>query len=307
MARILVTGATGFLGASLLKGLKGNYAIMATKRSSSSLFRLDCLTEKIQWVCTDERDWKDKAVVFAPEVIIHAAWLGVEARERDDVLLQAGNIRLLEDLLDVAHRSGTASFIGFGSQAEYGEFSGVVTEDYPLAPTSEYGRTKVKCAAILRDFCEACGINWYWLRLFSFFGEGQGENWLIPSAIKHMLSGQEMALTEGMQKYAYFYARDLGNIIEKILSTNGLPGIYNISGAESITIRELLERIRDKVTPSYALAFGTLPYRNGQAMHMAGSFSRFTGQIGPVALTPFDNALDHTIDYYKKRYKSPDP
>ena len=303
MARLLITGASGFLGSSLLKGLDPSHDILATRRASSGFQRLGHLAEAMQWIDMERADWKARTRDFAPEVIIHAAWLGVEAKDRDNNATQEANLHLWEDLLHIAGEAGTKKVIGFGSQAEYGDFSGVGVEDAELNPLTVYGRTKIKCADMLRAFCTAGGVDWYWLRLFSFFGEGQGDDWLIPSAIRHILSGTEMSLTEGLQKYAYFYAGDLGAVIEQILRVQGASGIYNISGREPMSVRDLLERIRDKTNPSYALKFGTLPYRPGQPMFVAGDMGKFARQIGTVVETPFGDALDKTIQSYARLYK----
>lgn len=302
MTKVLLTGATGFLGIQIANYLQVQYELIGLKRKSSDLSGLTAEGLNIQWIDLDDDDWTNKVLSVKPDVIIHSAWIGVEAADRNDWGKQSQNILLLQQLLSLAEQCGTRTFIGMGSQAEYGTYSGIKSEHEAVKPNDGYGAAKVFCSEILNAICTRAHINWYWLRLFSFFGEGERETWLIPSVIKKIINKEVLELTPGEQRYAYLYAGNLGLICEKFISGNADSGIYNISSENAISIKELIETIRDAIDPTYPLIFGKLPYREGQAMHMQGDMTKLNNAMGKIQFITFQTALQKTILYYKNLF-----
>jgi nucleoside-diphosphate-sugar epimerase len=301
MAKVFITGITGFLGANIGRVLVNNgHQVIATLRDGSSTELCKDYSDKVNWVQQNADDWVSLVCAYTPQIIIHCAWIGVGHHDRDNWDNQHLNINYLYKVLEITKRSCADKFIGLGSQAEYGQFEGVVTEDYPVKPTEAYGRVKVICAELIKQYCTQHRINWYWLRLFSFFGKGESEKWLIPSLVKRMHTDTQMDFTAGEQKYAYLYVNDLGLAINSIITQQGKSGIYNISGKKVLTLRCLIEHIRDKVNSSFQLNFGALPYRQNQAMHMQGDSATFVNEFGEFDVSNFDQALSDTIDYLKK-------
>jgi len=303
MNRILITGATGFLGSEIAAGIGKDNELIALKRRNSDLSRWT--DAGLQPTCIDlEGDWKSEAINWKPDIIVHSAWIGVEATERDDWGTQIKNIQFLSDILDVAAKSNVKKLISMGSQAEYGYIDTVVKENAPLEPNTAYGAIKVAASQIVKTFCIQHNIDWYWLRLFSFFGEGESENWLIPSVIKKMLNEEEVNMTEGKQQYAYLYVKDLSVAVQQIIKTTGNSGIYNISSGAAITLKALVENIRELLGVKSRLNFGAIPYRQGQSMLIQGDATKFNELIGTFEKTTFDTALMDTVNYYQTKFKS---
>lgn len=298
MAKVLITGATGFLGSNIAEFLlEQSHDVIATHRTTSSKKLCNNIENDIKWVNQDNERWEQEIIDLKPEVVIHSAWLGVTHQDRDNWESQLLNIKYLEKLLLVVQKAGVIKFIGLGSQAEYGAYNGIIDETAPCRPFQAYGCVKIICSELARQFCSYHQIDWYWLRLFSFFGKGESENWLIPSLIKKILTAEEMDLTAGEQKYSYLYVKDMALAIENIIRATGASGIYNISGDKLITLRRLVEQIRDNLKPGFQLNFGSLPYRPNQAMHMQGSSAKFIKEFGAFAASDFDESLSKTVKY----------
>jgi nucleoside-diphosphate-sugar epimerase len=300
MSNILITGITGFLGSHIAEELShSGINVIGLKRVNSDTWRCADFEEKITWLNLDGEDnWKEKINELKPEVIIHSAWIGVEAKYRDDWKKQAENINFLVELLDVSKQINLRQFVFLGSQAEYGFFEGKITEDEPVMASNAYGSIKLASLEILRTFSEINSINWIWLRLFSLFGEKEGENWLIPSVIKKMMNDDGMDFTFGEQKYAYMYVKDFSKIIHSILIKSIHSGIYNVSSNQPIQLKSLIETLGAKINPSFKLNFGSIPYRQHQSMHIEGDTSKLTKEIGLTEFTDFNAALQNTIQYY---------
>jgi nucleoside-diphosphate-sugar epimerase len=301
--RVVVTGATGFLGSHIAELLtEEGYEVYGTKRCSSNLSLCSSFSHKINWIDADKENWMFSLEEISPNIIIHSMWIGVDAANRNDKNQQLQNCILTEKLLGLSNKLKISKFIGLGSQAEYGKFFGKITEESPLLPESAYGVAKNMCANMTRIFCEENNIKWFWLRLFPLFGERESEKWLIPSIIKAILTQNAMDFTLGEQKYAYLYVKDFAKAVLEVVKTNACSGIYNVSSSNPLPLKKIITDIRDKINPSFQLNFGKLPYRQGQSMHIEGNVSKFEKWIAKIPSSNFDENLDQTIAYYKKLY-----
>jgi UDP-glucose 4-epimerase len=298
---ILITGITGFLGSHIAENLINNYNVIGLKRKNSNVSRCEEYKDKVIWIDIDgEKDYTKELTNYFIDTIIHGAWIGVESNERDDWLIQAKNIQFLLELLQVAKNTAIKKFIFLGSQAEYGNINGIVSEVEDCEALNAYGSVKLACLEILKTFSKNNNINWIWLRLFSLFGEKENENWLFPSLIEKIKTQSEMDFTLGEQKYAYLYVKDLALIIDKIVRFEIQSGIYNVSSDIVRSIRSLVEEVRDRINPKFQLNFGALKYRDNQSMHMQGSINKLNDQIGKHEFTDFSVAIENTIKYYNK-------
>ena len=302
---VLITGVTGFLGSHLGKFLQEqNYFVIGTRRDASNLKNCIEFNDRITWLNIDEDLWKEKAIGWKPKIIINAAWSGVKALERDDWGLQAKNLNFLQDLLYIAENSNTQKFIGIGSQAEYGFTDRIIKESHPLSPTNAYGALKIVASKLIKYYCELHSMPWYWLRIFSVFGEKEDEKWLLPSVIKKLSSkeNRKMEFSPGEQQYAYLYIKDLVDAIIRVVVMQGnRSGVYNISGTHPLPLKMLLTLIRDKMNPGFELEFGSLPYRKNQSMVIAGDMSLFNQVFGSFQTTNLEEGLNRIIEYYTSK------
>jgi nucleoside-diphosphate-sugar epimerase len=254
----------------------------------------------VQWISTNQQQWIQEIIRFQPHSIIHAAWDGVDVSGRSDWQKQISNIFFQQTLLDIAKKVYCRQFISIGSQAEYGEFSGCIDEQYETHPNSAYGAVKLASLTLTRTFCELNGIDWYWFRLFPCYGEREGDIWLIPAAIKNMITNESMDFTLGEQQYAYLYIGEVANVIADTITTKAPSGVYNLSSSHVISIRQLLETIKETVNPNFHLNFGALPYRSGQAMWIQGNNNKVCNNIRKINSENFEEKLYQTINYYIK-------
>lgn len=303
--KILLTGATGFIGSNIAKVLLGKgYDIYATHRTLSSFEKCIQFKYKINWINTDNSDWKKQIKAIKPDQLIHVAWGGMEAGDRNNWDIQIRNFWYSKELFDIVKKCGVKKVIALGSQAEYGGYGFPVNETIPLMPNDAYGAIKTLTANYLRNLFENSATEWYWIRIFSVFGEGENIGWLIPTVISKLLKNEAIPLTPCKQQYNYLYITDfLTQFLSVVQCTENQSGIYNLCNSESITLKNLLLQIANLIGVSpQLLQFGAMPYRFAQNMLIAGDNSKFRKcfsvedetQIGLI------NGLKKTIEYYKK-------
>ncbi len=298
---IFITGASGFLGSGLLaKMVADNYTIMASRRFETNDWRCKEFSEHIKWVNADDPNFIQEVTDFNPDIIVHSAWSGVTAAERENWNLQLTNFKLLGDLITIAQKANVQKFIVLGSQAEYGKVEGKIDEAIPDNPGNAYAACKIAAKQLLKAFCEQNGITWYWLRVFSVFGPKESSNWFIPSIILNQLNKVDIDLTPGEQKYDYLYIEDFAAMIQRLLSSeNSVSGIYNICSGKPVALKGLAEGIKDAVGSGAKLNFGALPYRAGQPMLIEGDNTKFNSTFGATQLTNLGEAIKNTVAYYR--------
>ena len=304
--KILLTGATGFIGSNIAKGLlsKG-YEVFAIHRASSSFEKCIPFKEQINWINTDNHDWKEQIIAIKPDQIIHAAWGGIEAADRNNWDIQIHNFWLSKKIFDLANECGIKKVIALGSQAEYGTYGFPVTETTTPMPNDAYGSVKILTANYLRNLFENSPTEWYWIRIFSVFGEGENSGWLMPIVISKLLKNQPIQLTPCEQQYNYLYIEDFVNqFLAVVKYTKNISGIYNLCSSESIVLKDLLIQIANRMgASSQLLQFGAITYRPEQNMLISADNSKFKKCFSmedeiQIGLT---TGLKKTIEYYKNK------
>ena len=295
--KIFVSGATGYLGYHFVKvAINQGHEVLCLRRPTSrSLFESE-IENKVKWVVNDE-ELKSAVIDFQPDVLFHAAWGGVRGSDRNNIEIQKENLVMSHNLFTLYPYK---QIIAIGSQAEYGYYNDIISEDHPLKPTMEYAKAKIQCCKDLQHYCEQNNIEWQWIRIFTVFGEKQTGG-LIKLAIEKCLNGEKsFDTTPGEQKYSYLYAEDFGKAICNMLGSKGKSGIYNLSQPQCLkSNKEILESVKTLTKSDIHLNFGAMPYPEGQVMLMDGSVNKFEKAFGAVPYTDFNTALEHTINSFK--------
>jgi UDP-glucose 4-epimerase len=301
--RILLTGATGFVGSHLLRRLvdAGRHEVAALVRPGNNRGRIPDLVGRFTPIEGDLAGLgavEASCAAFEPEAVVHLAWSGVGNRSRNDPR-QADNVRQVLDLVELARRIGTRHWIGLGSQAEYGPCAGAIDEQTPTRPTTLYGVTKLCGGLLAGRLCAEHGMRFAWLRLFSSYGPGDDPQWMIPYLMLTLLRGGRPALTWAEQRWDYIYVADVAEAIARVAETPGAAGVYNLGSGAAHALRDIIERIRDRIDPHLALGFGEVPYRPDQVMHLQPDIGRLRRELGWSAAVGLDEGLERTLEWYR--------
>lgn len=281
---IIISGVNGFIGSNLASYfVKNNYEVIGLARDSSLNGRSTYLRryENFLQVNYDSENILRVLENRPCKILIHTAWNGVKANDRDDWKAQFSNLEIGFRLLEIVKQAEISKTVVLGSQAEYGSFSGRISEEEPTNHSTNYGFFKKIVCELWERYCTEINVEWYWLRLFSVYGPGEEPNWFISNLIQKLTQGQNVELTGCEQKYDYLYVEDLAKNIESIIiSDKSASGIYNLGSNNSVSLRSIAEIVKNITESQGELMFGKLPYREGQIMHMEGNSNKFEKAFG---------------------------
>lgn len=301
--RCLVTGASGFIGARLVRELLARgHEVTALIQPGAEPYRLKESLAGIRRVdgSLEDRTLLEQEMRRAPvDAAFHLAWSGVTAGFRNNVEQITFNVTHTLGLWQSLADTGCKSFIGLGSQAEYGPTSEVLRENTPTAPVTAYGHAKLAVGMLLQHLCAIGGMRFAWLRLLSAYGPEDDERHMVPGLIRTLLSGEKPKLTEGKQVWDYLYVDDVARALCAVLEY-GADGIFNLGSGEPCLLRDFVSMVRDCIDSSLPLGIGEVPYREDQVMFLQADISRLRAATGWKPEVSLSEGIRRTVEWYKQ-------
>lgn len=307
--KILVTGATGFIGKNLVESLKEKfeiYALILDEKEKNVIPQIDYILWKTFFDRENEIKTLDGKKLGKIDTVIHLASYGVNPKDNDIDKMIESNINLTKDLISNLERVSCKNIIFTGSGFEYGDKGKIkLKEDMELNPFSLYGATKVSAFLIGKKLCESLGINYINLRLFNIFGEYEGSNRLIPQIINNYLEGKELNFTAGNQVRDYLYIKDIIEVYEMILEENIYNNeTYNVCSSEEVTIKEFITKVADIIGINKdTLNFGIIPSRKEEALYIVGDNSKLKRDFNWNRKYSYEFGIKNMYDFFRKENK----
>lgn len=301
----VVTGATGMLGATLIRNLleKGIYVTAVVRPGSEKRSNLPAGAERLRTVECELSSLNALTVREKADAFFHFAWEGTYGEPRNDASLQERNVDATLDAIRLAKKLGAKVFIGAGSQAEYGPSEEILTPETACHPDTEYGRAKLKACLYGSSLSRTLGLDFIWTRILSVYGPFDNPNTLIQSAIRALLNTGRFAATKGEQIWDYLYSEDAAEWFYRLSKYGRSREVYLLSGGESKTLRSYLETVRECVRPDGEVEFGALPYREHQVMHLSGEIEKTVQDTKYSPKTEFSEGIAKTMQWIKETRK----
>jgi nucleoside-diphosphate-sugar epimerase len=299
--KFLITGAGGFLGSAVARAAAAaGHVVVGTVRPGKS-------SADEGRIRTVGLDLFDPAAVSRlmereqPDILVHSAWAGVTGHQTSSLSLMVRNVVATCSLIEAAVAAGRPKFIGVGSQAEYGPLEGRVAEGQLPQPSSIYGAGKLSALHLGRVGAAKAGLSFAWLRLFAVYGPGDNPNWLIPRTIEQLLDGVPPRLTEGRQVWDYLHVDDAARAVLLVGETAKAEGVFNLGSGQPVTVRSVVERLRELAGPDVELRLGEVPYGADQVWHLEAEISRLTSVTGWAPRIGLDEGLSQTVEWHRSR------
>jgi dTDP-6-deoxy-L-talose 4-dehydrogenase (NAD+) len=271
--KVLVTGATGFIGNYVVEELlRQSYTVIATSLNEQKAKSFPWFS-KISYVPFDLNSFEDKKNYFQffdqPDLMIHLAWEGLP-NYKSSFHLDENLPRHLAFLSNLI-RNGMQDLTVTGTCFEYGMQEGCLTEDMPAAPANPYALAKDLLRRQLEELKNDFTFSFKWVRLFYMYGKGQSPKSLFSQLDKAIEEGQTIFnMSGGEQVRDYLPVEKMVSYIVTVATQKNVTGIINCCSGKPVKLKDMVESyLRDKGA-NVSLNLGYHPYPDYEPMKFWG-------------------------------------
>lgn len=271
MAHVLITGASGFVGASVTKALskRGDQVTAFDIAVSPALATIAEETKNIRIVTGDITVSSAVVELFEvarPDCVFHAAaMVGVIATVQAPIRTFEVNVLGTINLLEAMHRFGTKRMVHMSSEETYGHFqNSVIDENHPQNPIHPYGISKLAVEHLGRSYKASYQLEVIHLRAIWIYGPGLPRDRVPNSFIKAALEGRSFRQPFGANFVCdHTYIDDVTDAaILAIDKTKHPYDVYNIGSGQGVSLQEITNIVVE-IVPDAQLSIGNAPYRHG--------------------------------------------
>ena len=266
MKTILITGATSFIGQNLIRYLINDYKIIAVMRVNSPKINSLPNHKNLSVIQLNMDSYNTLSKILNIKNLysfIHLSWGGTRGADRNNEQMQKENYKNSILALKAAEQLGAKIFMCAGSQAEYGQFNSVITEDTMPEPTTAYGKNKLKFYEYGMKFCSERHIKFLEPRFFSLYGIGDYQGTLIMSMLDKMLKNEPCDLTDCTQKWNFLNIKDAVNGMKILIENEDVkPGAYNFASNDTRALKRFLLEMKAITKSNSKLNFGAIPHND---------------------------------------------
>lgn len=311
MARILVTGAAGFIGSHLCERLIADghsvigvdafipyYPRSIKERNLSGLLSAKDFT----FYELDLRTSELGPLVRGIDVVVHlAAMAGLLRSWQEFESYMTCNILATQRVLATAADARVAHFIHASTSSVYGRFA-AGAEDAPLAPVSPYGVTKLAAEQLCRAYAEQFCLPITILRLFSVYGPRQRPDMGYNIFIRRILAGEVITVDgDGTDSRSNTYVADCvqGMVLALEQPQQSIGRTFNIGGGEEVSVNEALAMLAELSGLPVRVEYG--PPRPGDQKRTAADISQARRLLGYAPATRLIDGLAAQLEWQRSQ------
>jgi nucleoside-diphosphate-sugar epimerase len=312
--RVLVTGASGFIGCWAVKDLLARgyevHAVHSGRAKPQRQSELDGATLHAADLF-DPAATETLVTKLRPSHLLHFAWIatpGLYWTSPDNLIWVEASLRLLRGFA----AGGGKRLVMAGSCAEYDwSRAGICSEtETPLATdggrsAALYAASKVMLSKQLFTFAAETGISAAWGRIFFPYGPYEHPNRLVPSVITALLKGVAAECTSGSQVRDFLHSTDLGGAFAALLDS-AVEGAINLGSGERVSVAELAKLISSRIGRPELLRLGAKPTPAGEPPLLVPDLGRMRRELSWKPRFTLEAGIDDAIAWWRGQTGVPD-
>ena len=302
MTRVLVTGATGFIGRQTLPGLlERGHDVHASYRDQPGESK-----PGLSWHRADLLD-SGQAEALVRETgathLLHLAWYGEHGKfwsSTENVPWVEATLRLLR----VFAATGGRRAVLAGSCAEYewsaaGSWNGVCSElSTPLVPATFYGKCKHATYVVAEALAAEAGLSSAWGRIFFVYGPHEHSGRLVSSLAGALAAGKPAPTTEGSQQRDFLHVADVGAALVALLDS-AVEGAVNIGSGEATPVGRIADLIAEAAGNRELVRRGELSTQPGDPPVIVADVRRLREEVGWEPGISLERGIRQTVEWWK--------
>ena len=305
--RVLITGATGFIGANLAHFFVNEKAdVHIVLRESSNTWRINSILSRLnKHYCdlTDREDTKRVISEIRPNIILHLAMYGGYSFQNDSLKMIDTNYIGTINLLDACIEEEFDCFINTGSSSEYGIKDKPMKESDLLEPIDVYGVTKAAATLYCQVLAKKYNLPIFVLRLFSPYGYYEEPARLIPYLIISMLKNEKIKLASPYAVRDFIFIEDVVDVFLLTIDKKDqiLPGtILNVGSGSDTKVIEVFKMLKEIV--GYKMDFTVEGFpRDSEQLHIwRANIEKIQKTLGWYPKYKLEDGLIKTVKWFRE-------
>lgn len=299
MKKVLLTGATGFIGRHTIPYLLSEgYEIHAITRNDQFL---SPLVQNHQADLFNDSDIKQLIRTIQPSHLLHLAWYAKHGKFwSSEINLECvkSSIQLIQEFAV----NGGKRIVIAGSCAEY-EWGPNPCDELctPIKPHSLYGSSKAALYQLIKAYALQKNLSFAWGRIFFLYGPFEYKERLVPSVIQKLLDQTIASCSHGNQIRDFMHVEDVANAFVTLLSSD-IQDAINIASGQNVSIKDLINRIGIKLSSLEKVQYGSVAAPNDPPI-ITANVNRLTHELKWSPKYCLDIGLNQTIAWWKNQYK----
>jgi len=297
MAKVLVTGATGFVGRHSIAPLLAKGHDVHTVGSRPVDREIPGVTHH-QADLLDAGQMERVITTVQADKLLHFAWFV----KPGEYLTSFNNIRWVHATLEMLRlfeeNGGTRSVLS-GTCFEYDLQRGFLTEAVTATrPDSLYGTCKNALRQMAEVYAGQSGLSTAWGRIFYLYGAHEYPGRLVPSVINAVLRGEDAKCSHGLQVRDFMHVQDVADAFVALLES-AVTGSVNIASGQPVTIRGIAFKIARQAGREDLVKLGAYPAPENEPPVILGDTRKLNNDVGWKPSISLDDGLARTFDWWK--------
>lgn len=296
--KIVITGGNSFIGKALAqKAAKAGNDVTLVIRSGT--LPKEITNVSYEFAAMDEYK-KLGSKIGTCDCMVNLSWDGTRGTTRMNRELQQANYKNTLDGIISMLEAGCKRVVTAGSQAEYGFHDGIISEDTPCHPNTEYGIAKLNLYESLKDVCPIYKAEFMEPRFFSLYGPGDYSGTMIMSILTAMLKDAPCQLSAGIQMWDFLYISDAIEGVWKLCTQSCESGAYNFGSGDVRILKSYVLEMAEITKTNSKLNFGAVPYPKTGMVSIWPDISRMKSQLGWMPQISFKKGINIVLEEMKK-------
>jgi nucleoside-diphosphate-sugar epimerase len=297
MKKVLVTGATGFIGRRSLPILKDRgyqvYAISSRRPAASS--------DGMQWIEFDllgPHSIKELIKSIRPSHLLHFAWVTSPGKLWGAI----ENLQWLKasvDLIEAFALNGGQRAVFSGTCAEYDWGASTFIESQtPCHPRTVYGSSKLALHLVLQSLAKEMGFSQAWGRIFYLYGPNEYPQRFVPAVIRGLLQKVHIPCSHGNQIRDFLHVQDVADAFAALLDSQ-LEGTFNIGSGIGFSLKQIIEKITASLGGKDLVQFDAVAVPKDDPASIVASTKRLNDELHWKPRFTLEEGLNDTISWWK--------